>query len=216
MPQRVVHVSKLLSLMLRHRPDEFGLEVNGNGFANLDAVLSALQGRDSSFTLEDIEKVVYDGEKQRFEIVENQIRARYGHSFSIDLGQDPSEPPEFLYKGVDSVDAERVLAEGLIPDDRDYVHLSFDAEVAARLSTRPGQRGAVIRIDATRAHEAEVHFYDCGPTILSKHIPPEFLALERGSYSRSAGEAQTASEQQSEESQEQVSYGRRRRFSSRR
>ena len=214
MSERIVHISKLLSLMLRHRPDEFALEVDRHGFVDLDAVLGALQGRDSSFTLEDIEKVVYDGEKQRFEIVENRIRARYGHSFSIDLGLDPSEPPEFLYKGVDSADVENALAEGLKPDDRDYVHLSFDADVAARLSARPGRRGSVIRIDAARAHEAEVHFYDCGPTILSKYIPTEFLTVERGGGMR--GPSQSSQIGLGEPSNADVTYGRRRRFSSRR
>ena len=207
MAPRIVYISKLLSLMLRHRPDEFGLQVDRYGFADLDAVLRAFQDRDSTFTLEDIEKVVYDGEKQRFEIVENRIRARYGHSLSIDLGLDPSEPPEFLYKGVDSADVERLLSEGLTPDDRDYVHLSFDADVAARLSARPGRRGAVICISATRAHQAGVHFYDCGPTILTKHIPGEFLNLEQG-------EALTSHNISQE--RENVTYGRRRRFSSRR
>ncbi|MDE2829287.1 MAG: RNA 2'-phosphotransferase [Gemmatimonadota bacterium] len=207
MAPRIVHISKLLSLMLRHRPDEFGLQVDRYGFADLDAVLSAFQDRNSTFTLEDIEKVVYDGEKQRFEIVENRIRARYGHSFSIDLGLDPSEPPEFLYKGVDSADAERLLSEGLAPDDRDYVHLSFDADVAARLSARPGRRGAVIRIAATRAHQSGVHLYDCGPTVLTKHIPGEFLDLERGGGITSHNISQE---------RENVTYGRRRRFSSRR
>ena len=207
MAPRIVHISKLLSLMLRHRPDEFGLQVDRYGFADLDAVLSAFQDRNSTFTLEDIEKVVYDGEKQRFEIVENRIRARYGHSFSIDLGLDPSEPPEFLYKGVDSADVERLLSEGLAPDDRDYVHLSFDADVAARLSARPGRRGAVIRIAATRAHQSGVHFYDCGPTVLTKYIPGEFLDLERGGGITSHNISQE---------RENVTYGRRRRFSSRR
>lgn len=207
MAPRIVYISKLLSLMLRHRPDEFEIQVDRYGFADLDAVLSAFQDRDSTFTLEDIEKVVYDGEKQRFEIVENRIRARYGHSFSIDLGLDPSEPPEFLYKGVDSADVERLLSEGLAPDDRDYVHLSFDADVAARLSARPGRRGAVIRIAATRAHLAGVHFYDCGPTILTKHIPGEFLDLEQGGIITSHNISQ---------GRENVTYGRPRRFSSRR
>lgn len=197
-------ISKLLSLMLRHRPDEFGLEVDRHGFADLDAVVRAFQGKNSQFALEDIEKVVYDGEKARFEIVDNRIRARYGHSFSIDLGLDPSEPPECLYKGVDAADVDRLLAEGLTPGDRDYVHLSFDAEVAALLSARPGRRGAVLNVAATRAHDAGVAFYDCGPTILTKHVPGEFLALERASTWQSESPAR-----------EGMTYGRRRRFARR-
>lgn len=197
-------ISKLLSLMLRHRPDEFGLEVDRHGFADLDVVVRAFQGKNSQFALEDIEKVVYDGEKARFEIVDNRIRARYGHTFSIDLGLDPSEPPECLYKGVDAADVERLLAEGLTPGDRDYVHLSFDAEVAALLSTRPGRRGAVLNVAAARAHDAGVAFYDCGPTILTKHVPSEFLALERASTWQSESPAR-----------EGMTYGRRRRFARR-
>ena len=197
-------ISKLLSLMLRHRPDEFGLEVDRHGFAELDAVVRAFQGKNPQFALEDIEKVVYDGEKARFEIVDDRIRARYGHSFSIDLGLDPSEPPEFLYKGVEAADVERLLVEGLAPGDRDYVHLSFDAEVAAQLSARPGRRGAVLNIAAARAHDAGVAFYDCGPTILTKHVPGEFLALERAGTGQSESFAR-----------ENMTYGRRRRFARR-
>ena len=189
--------SKLLALMLRHAPDEFELEVDSRGFAELDAVVRAFQGKDSQFTLEDIEKVVYDGEKDRFEIVDDRIRARYGHSFSIDLGLDPAEPPEFLYKGVNAAEVEHLLADGLTPDNRAYVHLSFDAEVAAQLSARPGRRGAVLKIAATRAHDAGVAFYDCGPTILTKRVPSEFLALEQPP------------------AREEMTYGRRRRFTSR-
>ena len=207
MAPRSVYISKLLSLMLRHRPDEFGLQIDRYGFAELDAVLRAFHDRNSTFTLEDIEKVVYDGEKQRFESVEDRIRARYGHSFSIDLGLDPSEPPDFLYKGVDSADVERLLSDGLTPDDRDYVHLSFDADVAARLSARPGRKGSVIRIAAMRAHQTGVHFYNCGPTILTKHIPGEFLDVEQGGIITSHSISQE---------REDVTYGRRRRFSSRR
>ncbi len=207
MAPRMVRISKLLSLMLRHKPDAFGLQVDRHGFADLDAVLRAFQGRDSRFTLEDIEKVVYDGEKRRFEIVENRIRARYGHSFPIDLGVDPSEPPEFLYKGVDAADVARWLSDGLTPDDRDYVHLSFDADVAARLSARPGRRGSVLSIAAHRAHRAGVHFYDCGPTVLTKYIPAEFLALEQGGSSTWHNR---------DRERENVTYGRGRRFSFRR
>ena len=207
-----VRVSKLLSLMLRHRPEEFGVEVDGRGFADLEGVLSALKEQDSDIEMSDIECVVYDSEKQRFEMVEGRIRARYGHSFPIDLGVDPVEPPEFLYKGIRARDIDRVLAEGLTPEDRQYVHLSFDSEVAARLGgDRRGGRGAVIRVDALRAHGNGVAFYDCGPTVLTEDVPPEYLALEGGGGSGEAPDGQgPPSEAVGQDTPE--SYGRRRRF----
>lgn len=213
MPPKSIHVSKLLSLMLRHRPEEFNVAVDQFGFASLDAVLEAVQKRDGGLSLADIEAVVYDGEKQRFEIVEGRIRARYGHSFSIELGIDPTEPPEFLYKGAEARQVDRILKEGMVPFDRDHLHLSFDADVAAKLGTRPGQRNAVIRIDALRAHRAGIHFYDCGPTILTKDIPADFLSLEQ------AGDvvveaSRTESVAADAPTDGPVTYGRRRRFSS--
>jgi putative RNA 2'-phosphotransferase len=221
MMRNKVQISKLLSLMLRHRPGEFGLEVDQYGFADLQAVLAALQKKDDTLTVESIESVVYDGEKQRFEIVEGRIRAKYGHSFYIELGVDSSEPPEFLYKGVDPTTAQAVISEGLQPIDRDYNHLSFDADVAEQLSSRSGRRGAVIRIDAQRAFQAGVPFYDRGPTILTKAIPAEFIALDR------AGELPIVSEESvsspvneqvpaNEQVPGSVTYGRRPRYGKRR
>jgi putative RNA 2'-phosphotransferase len=208
-----IQISKLLSLMLRHRPQEFGLEVDTYGFADLEAVLSALQKKDASLTVESIEAVVYDGEKQRFEIVDGKIRARYGHSFYIELGVDSSQPPEFLYKGVDPSAAQAVISEGLRSKDREYLHLSFDPDVAEQLSSRPGLLGAVIRIDAQRAFEARVPFYDCGPTILTQAISSEFLTLER------AGDVSKVAEENdgtADDTPKTVTYGRRRRFGTRR
>jgi len=212
-----VYISKMLSLMLRHRPDEFGIAVDAYGYAPVEDVLRAVQSKDESLTREDLEAVVYDSEKQRFEIVEERIRARYGHSFSIELGIEPSEPPEFLYKGVDVSETDAALTEGLKPFDRDYLHLSFEAYVAARLGGGRHRPGAVIRIEARRAHEAGIPFYDCGPTILTKEIPAEFLALEDADAVSEPPEAEReipASEATNHESS--VSYGRRRRFNSRR
>ena len=212
-----MRISKLLSLMLRHRPQEFGIEVDRYGFANLQAVLAALQEKDSDLSMADVEAVVYQGEKQRFEIEEDRIRARYGHSFPVELGIDPAEPPEFLYKGVAPNEVDGVFQEGLVPFDRQYVHLSFDAGVAARLGSARTGSGAVIRVNALQAHQAGVAFYDCGPTILVEKIPAAFLTLESPT-SPSEPEPGLAPESsdQKEAPKKAISYGRRRRFNSRR
>ncbi|MBT3603607.1 MAG: RNA 2'-phosphotransferase [Candidatus Latescibacteria bacterium] len=219
MMRNKVQMSKLLSLMLRHRPDEFGLEMDQYGYVDLQAVLEALQKKDASLTIEAVEAVVYDGEKQRFEIVEGRIRARYGHSFDIELGVDSSEPQEFLYKGVDPSASEAVISGGLQPQDRQYLHLSFDADVAEQLSSRPGRLGAVIRIDAKRAFEAGVPFYDCGPTILTQDIPAEFVGLEREGTVEVKSEAKpevSASSSAQEDAPKKITYGRRPRSGTRR
>lgn len=171
-----VRLSKLLSLMLRHRPQEFDVEVDEQGFADLDDVVAALQRKDANIGHDDVEAVVEGTDKKRFEIVDGRVRARYGHSFRVDLGLDPVEPPEFLYKGVHPKDLDGTLSNGLKPFDRQYVHLSYEADVAARLG-RGGN--AVVRIDARDAHAGGVEFFDCGPTVLTEMVPAEYLELER-------------------------------------
>ncbi len=210
-----VRISKMLSLMLRHRPHEFGVEVDRFGFACLESVLEAMRGREPEIQLDDIEEVVYSGQKQRFEITEGRIRARYGHSFDVDLGIDPVVPPEHLYKGVEARDVDQTLSDGLKPLDRKYVHLSFESEVAARLVGRGRRGGAVIRVDALRAHESGIPFYDCGPTILSPEIPPEFLCVDVVAE-EPVRVSPTEPVPELPEKPEEVVYGRRRRKGSRR
>ena len=171
-----VRLSKLLSLVLRHRPQEFDIEVDAQGFADVSAVLTGLQKKDGDIGMSDIVAIVEGTEKKRFEIVDGKIRARYGHSFEVDLGLEPAEPPEVLYKGVSQREVESALENGLTPFDRQYVHLSYDPDVAGQLG-RGGN--AVIRIDAFTAHEAGVAFFDCGPTMLTELVPAEYLTLER-------------------------------------
>ena len=172
----VEHLSKMLSLMLRHRPEEFGVEVDRYGYADLDDVLDALQDRTPSVTMEDVEHLVYEAEKQRFEIENGRIRARYGHSIPIEIDREPVEPPEFLYQEVFEEDLASVKREGLIPYDRQYVHLSFDPHREVRRGRQRGPQ-VVVRVRAREAHDAGLKFYDCGPTILTAEVPPAFLDI---------------------------------------
>ena len=201
-----VRVSKLLSLMLRHRPEAFGIEVDGYGYAEFDAVISALKKQDARIEAGDVEALVYRADKKRFEIADNRIRARYGHSIAMELGTDPVEPPEHLYKGSGASEVEDILRSGLKPVDRQYVHLSFEAAVARRLAEYRGEPGAVIRVDARRAAADGIQFFDCGPTILAREIPSEFLSID-------AGPDDDLTVKQGEGP---VTYGRKRRFGSRR
>ena len=167
------HLSKMLSLMLRHRPEEFGVEVDRFGYAELEAVLGALQDRSPSTSMADIEHLVYDAEKLRFEITEGKIRARYGHSIPMEMDRSPVEPPEFLYQEMSAGALAQVRREGLIPYDRQYVHLSYDPQREGGGGRRGPQ--AVVTVRAREAHAAGVVFYDCGPTVLTAQVPPEFL-----------------------------------------
>lgn len=89
-----------MSYILRHNPTEFGLAIDSDGFVPLVEFIIAVQREEQweDVDQEIIEQVVRECEKQRYEIVGTNIRARYGHSKTY-VSYIPSVPPNFLYQG---------------------------------------------------------------------------------------------------------------------
>ncbi|MBI4531604.1 MAG: RNA 2'-phosphotransferase [Candidatus Latescibacteria bacterium] len=171
-----IHLSKLLSLILRHRPEDFHIAIDQYGFANIEDILRILQERLPWVTRDDINDVVYHSEKQRFEIIGEKVRARYGHSFPVQIDMPPIVPPEFLYQAVVSETVEKILQHGLSPQDRQYVHLSLSSQIADELGQRIGFDYVILRILAQQAaSEGNVRFFEAGPVILTEFVPPEFI-----------------------------------------
>lgn len=173
-------ISKLLSLILRHRPDEFGLNMDEYGYIPLDEVTEAVQQRYSEVGEEDIRSLVDDSKPKRFEIVDEYIRALYGHSFYLEIDDDPIDPPEKLFMGTTVKAGRKVSEEGLRPVDRSYLHLSMTRETAEARSHEPGEP-CVVEIEAKKAfEEGGIEFYARGEVILSREIPAEYVGEVSG------------------------------------
>ena len=88
MSQDLVKTSKFLSLVLRHKPEEIGLVLDGQGWANIDELIEKAGRHGMALTREVIARVVETSDKQRFAIDESgqRIRANQGHSVDVDLG----------------------------------------------------------------------------------------------------------------------------------
>jgi putative RNA 2'-phosphotransferase len=121
--------------------------------------------------------VVVDSEKKRFELEGDKVRATYGHSFPVDLGQQMVEPPDRLYYGTARDLAQSMLRNGLKPRDRQYVHLSISAEEAESVARRHDPTPTVIVVQARVAHVEGVRFYRSGPLFLTENVPARFLSL---------------------------------------
>ena len=164
-------LSKLLSLILRHRPDEFGLNMDDYGFVPMADLAEAVQERYKEVTEDDIRAVVDESRQRRFEITEQGMRALYGHSFFVEMDGEPIDPPEKLYMGSTAVAARIMKAEGARPIDRFYLHLSLTREVAESRSHQVGTP-CVVEVLANKAGEEEgIEFYARGEVVLSKEIP---------------------------------------------
>ena len=123
--------------------------------------------------------VVIGSDKQRFELKDGKVRAIYGHSFPVDLGLEPVEPPPQLYDGTARDLARSILRIGIRPRDRQYVHLSSSANEAIAVGKRRDPSPATIVVDAGAAHAEGVRFFASGPLFLAENIPSKFLSVDR-------------------------------------
>jgi putative RNA 2'-phosphotransferase len=178
--QRLVKLSKLLSLMLRHEPAKFGLVLDGEGFASLEETLRAVRGSLPQATEADIVAVVetIEPDKRRFSIVERDIRANYGHSLGERIRHATAIPPDQLLHGTHAAAVALILRTGLEPMKRQYVHLTPNAELAGRVGARRG-KPVLLRVDARAAYAAGIEFYRANESFwLANSVPARFLSAE--------------------------------------
>ena len=175
-PQRL---SRFLSYLLRHRPKEFPLAFDRHGFVELADIVTVVQERYEGVTEADIRNLINEGEKKRFELRGDRVRATYGHSFPVDLGLDPVQAPVSLFYGTARDLAGSILKDGLKPRDRRYVHLSSSLQDAEAIGKRRDPKPAIIVVDASAAQQANISFYASGPLFLAETVPPQFLSLRQ-------------------------------------
>lgn len=173
--------SKRLAAVLRHRPESVGIALDRYGWVDVDRLLSALASHGSPMTRQDLDRVVSDNDKQRFEWDRDadRIRARQGHSVEVDLGLLPVAPPEVLYHGTPRRDVESILATGLERRGRHHVHLSADVSTAHRVGARRGDH-AVLEVHAARmARDGFTFYLSSNGVWLTDAVPPRYLSQLR-------------------------------------
>ncbi|WP_063683362.1 RNA 2'-phosphotransferase [Bradyrhizobium stylosanthis] len=177
MPVDQVQLSKFLSFVLRHKPDEIGLTLGAEGWVNIDELVEKANAAGTTFDRADLLGVVASSDKKRFSLSADglMIRAAQGHSVAVELGLPPREPPSILYHGTATRFVDAILGEGLKPQARQQVHLSSDEATAQRVGQRHG-KPHIFRVDAGGMHAKGLKFYRADNGVwLTDHVPPEFL-----------------------------------------
>jgi len=176
--QPSIRLSKLLSLILRHQPERFGVTLDAEGYATLDEVLLAVRTRLPQATLADVQCVVdtLEPDKQRFSIADGEIRANYGHSLAGRIEHVPATPPEVLLHGTVHSAVASILEIGLKPMRRQYVHLTTDRALAQRVGARHGS-ACVLSVAAAQAASEGVVFYRANPAFwLVTAVPARYTS----------------------------------------
>ena len=153
-------ISKFLSLILRHQPENIDLKLDENGWANVEELREKSAKKNMCFTLDELDEVVETNNKKRFAFNEDKtmIRASQGHSIDIDLALEAQQPPDFLYHGTAETNISSILNKGIEKRNRQHVHLSADKETATRVGMRHG-KPVILTIRSGKMYEDGLSFY---------------------------------------------------------
>jgi putative RNA 2'-phosphotransferase len=172
----LVRASKRLAKALRHNPAGVGLVLDREGWAAVSEVLTALD-----MSRQTLDAVVAGNDKQRFAVARgddgvDRIRASQGHSIAVDLGLEPVDPPPVLFHGTPAPNVDSIMATGLRPGRRQYVHLSADRATAEDVGRRRRLPVAVLMVDCLAMAAAGHMFYRSANGVwLTDQVPPDYL-----------------------------------------
>lgn len=164
--------SKLISLILRHKPETIGITLDEHGWANVNDLLNGIK-----IDMPTLEEIVTTDDKQRYSFNDDKtlIRANQGHSIPVDVELEEVQPPEFLWHGTAEKYVDSICREGLIPKSRLYVHLSYDVTTATTVGERHGE-AVILRVDARKMYQDGFKFYLSKNGVwLTKSVPTSYL-----------------------------------------
>jgi putative RNA 2'-phosphotransferase len=174
-PKELVRKSKHMSLVLRHDPASVGLTLDDAGWVNVGLFLLAMK-----MTRDELNQVVADNNKKRFEFSPDgkRLRASQGHSVDVDLGYEEKAPPEHLWHGTGKNLLGLIFKDGLLKMSRHHVHLSKDKETALIVARRRSGPSAMLRV-LSGAMQADgfTLFVSTNGVWLTEHVPAKYLEV---------------------------------------
>lgn len=175
--KKLINDSKFLALVLRHKPETIGITLDEHGWTDIDTLIRQFQPHRQDITLEELQEIVRTDNKGRYTISPDgkQIRAAQGHSLNVDLELKPIDPPPVLYHGTGQKSVSSILATGLKPMSRQYVHLSADITTARKVGERHG-KPVIFELDIPAMKNDGILFYQAENGVyLTNSVPPQYL-----------------------------------------
>ena len=168
-------LGRIVSGALRHFPRDMGLEMDRQGWVDLGALEGAVRERYSWANERVLEALFESDVKQRYQVEGGRVRARYGHSVSVELDYPENTQP-LLYYGTSEEESDRILDLGIRPQSQTYVHLSKTLESAVVVACVRTDSPVILRIDAAGIQSKGIQILDASTLCLTHEVPPEFIS----------------------------------------
>jgi putative RNA 2'-phosphotransferase len=180
--KRETHLSKFLSLVLRHEPGTIGITLDDAGWIDVDELLRGCASHGTTIAREELDLIVANSDKQRFAFSEDRmrIRANQGHSVPVELGYEPATPPAVLYHGTPVKFVEAIRREGLKKMQRHHVHLSESPQVTLAAAARRGKPVLLTIRAAEMARDGNTFLVTPNRVWLVDAVPVAYLEFPAG------------------------------------
>lgn len=163
--------------MLGHRPDEFGLVPDIDGFLTHKEILQALH-EESGFSYvrkSHINEVMLSKDRHLFQDEEGRLKV-LERRWRFELDEIPEALPHRLFAAVRRRAHPVVMEKGLKWRDGKYLVLTPDKDVALRIGRRRDQNPVLLEVQADAAQNAGIDFHPFGSLFLSRQIPANFIS----------------------------------------
>lgn len=159
------------------------------GWVNVSELIEKFNARNQGKTfylnLPVLMEVVRTDNKQRYGLKgtgdEMMIRCRQGHSIPwLEMDFMKEKPPAVLYHGTISTYMGEIMQEGLLPMNRQKVHLSVDIATAKNVAARRKMKGTpvILQVDAEQMAEDGVTFYLADNGIwMTDYVETKYLTM---------------------------------------
>ena len=179
-----IDVSKLMSYILRHNPMKYKIEMDTEGWVNTKDLITAVMSEEKlsyneAYSI--IKQIVSKDKKQRFAFLEGEskIRANQGHSLDfVDIKFETIAPDRPLYHGTTVDNYEKIKIYGLLPMERQYVHLTPDIMIAKENARRWGRKSVILKINHQAMLRDKFKFLvSKNGVYLTESVPPKYITV---------------------------------------
>ncbi len=175
--KEVERIGRTLAAILRHGKFEPDMDSQGN--VPVQQVVALIRSRHPYMNWlrpRHIEALVGTDPRGRYVISNGGIRATYGHTIPLDLRLDCEGIPPELFYPVDPEDADRILADGIFPTDRNMVHLSLTYRDALRAGSVRMEDPEILVIDTGVCMEMGSDIGKAARTVfLCRNVPSDAI-----------------------------------------
>jgi len=179
--REVRKLSSILIGILRHFPQQFNVKLDSHGWADIDEVVNAIKNKIDRFywlRKRHVVALALTDEKGRYQLREGKIRATYAHTIEVDLSDLPDADVDALYYPVTEEELEIVLEQGLLPTDRNKVHLSGSIEKAMEAGKTRVENPVILKIDARKAMEDGIVIKKAGKEVyIADEIDAKYISV---------------------------------------